>query len=188
MLTTDEKSQIVVLLEEKLGVESHIIKNLNSNILLNVQQILVAYREDYLKADSDIYERRADKLARQLQTILATSIKNFDTKIEVLKKSMGEIADDKIHFAVNGKLDKISAKLDDMKGCMDLLTEDAMITRKKIMYFAYFNAMDKKPLRTILLTALFVVFIAGTFLQVYNIKFDLFQIGRNIVEFIIRKI
>lgn len=186
MLTTEEKKNIEEVLEKKLGVDSQIVKNLNSHILLNVKQILVNYREEYLKADSKIYEERADKLARQLQNILATSIKNFDTKTEVLRETMGEIAENTVHSVVNGKLDKIATNVNDMKKCMYILADDIVSTRKKTIYFAFLNGLDRSPLRTIFFTVLFSGFVIGTVLQTYNIiQLDLIQIVRSIVKFFV---
>lgn len=184
-MLTIAKKDIEELLEEKLGVDSYIIKNLNSNILLNVKQILVDYRGEYLKADSKIYEERADKLARQLQNILASSIKNFDTKTETLRKTMGEIAENTVHTVVNGKLNKIDTNVSDMKKCMYILADDIVSTRKKTIYFAYFNVMDKKPIRTIFFTVLLSVFLLGTLLRVYDIELDLIAISKSIFDFII---
>ncbi len=188
MLTQQEKHQIEKVLEEKLGVDSAIVNNLNDHILLNVKEILIDYRKEFLKADSEVYEKRADKLARQLQTILATSITNFNISTEKLRNTMGEIAESKVHLIVNSNLDKIISNFETMNGKMDILTEDIVNTRKKTIYYAYMNAMDRKPLRTLLFTVLFSGFILGSTLKLYGLELDLLQIGESIFQFIIYKV
>lgn len=188
MLTNKEKQQIEKVLEEKLGADSNIVKNLNVNILLNVKEILVAYREAHLKADSDIYEKRADKLARQLQTILTASINNFNVSTEKLRDTMGEIAESKVHSIVNSKLDKLLTNFETMNGQMEVLADDIVNTREKTIYYAYINAMSKKPIKTILFTMLFAGFFLGSTLKLYGLELDLLQIGESIFQFIFYKI
>lgn len=188
MLTNKEKQQIEKVLEEKLGTDSNIVKNLNDNILLNVKEILVAYREAHLKADSDIYEKRADKLARQLQTILTASINNFNVSTEKLRDTMGEIAESKVHSIVNSKLDKLLTNFETMNGQMEVLADDIVNTREKTIYYAYINAMSKKPIKTILFTMLFAGFFLGSTLKLYGLELDLLQIGESIFQFIFYKI
>ena len=187
MLSDEEKEAIEKVLEEKLGVDSAIVKTLSDNILLNVKEILVNYREEYLKADSAVYEKRADKLAQQLQLILYNSIKNFDIKTEDLKIAMGEIAEQKVHSIVNSKLDKILNKFEDQTRHIEMLSTEIVDTRKKTIHFAYISVMEKKPIRTILLTVLGVGFILGTLLKVYGIQLDLIEIGKSIFEFFIHR-
>ena len=188
MLTTEEKHLIEEILEEKLGVDSSIAKDLNDKILLNVKEILVSYRLEFLKADSSIYEERADKLARQLQRILADSISNFNVSTEELRGTMGEIAESKVHYIVNSKLDKIIINFETMNSNMDILAEDIVNTRKKTIYYAYIEAMTKKPLRTIFFTVLIAGFLSGTLLKVYGIELDLIQIGESIFNFFLHKV
>lgn len=188
MLTKEEKNQIKDILEEKLGVDSSIVKDLNSHILLNVKEILVDYRKEFLKADSSIYEERADKLARQLQNILTASINNFNVSTEELRETMGEIAESKVHSIVNSKLDKIITNFETMNSNMDILTDDIVNTRKKTIYYAYIGAMTKKPFRTIFFTVLIAGFLSGTLLKVYDIELDLIQIGESIFNFFIHRI
>jgi len=187
MLTDEEKTQIERVLEEKLGVDSSIVQNLNDNILLNVKEILVKYRADFLKADSSIYEVRADKLARQLQTILSNSITNFNVSTEELRDTMGEIAESKVHSIVNSKLDKIITNFTDMNDNMEKIADDIVNTRKKTIYYAYMGAMERKPLKTIFFTVVASGFLMGTLLQIYGIELNLIQIGESIIKYCINR-
>jgi len=188
MLDNEAKEYIEQLLDEQLSVDSVVIKNLSTAILLDVKKIVSDYREEYLKSDSAAYEKRADKLARQLQVILANSIQNFDVRTEDLKVKMAEIAEQKVHDIVNGKLDRIVDATDDLRDHFYELSDDIQNTRKKTLHYAYTNAIDKKPIRTILLTVTIIGFFLGSALKVYGIELDLIEIGRSVVEFFIHRI
>ena len=190
MLTNADKTELKRVLSNLLQ-DKAVANGLCNHIMNKVDSTILAFRKEYLTIDAKTYEDRVEQLELRLRGVLSNALDKFDVNTDKLYNNMHKIAEDKVHLIVNGSLEKVNSSLDkiilgqtalEVKVCDDVnklhvkiadVKTDIEKVQKKTIHFAMMYALDKHPIRTIMLFTVLLAIVLGTALKIYNVELNI---------------